>query len=239
MRWIADRLAEIPGVEAVALGGSRALGTERPDSDWDFALYYRGSIDPADVGSLGFEGEVTAPGAWAYPMNGGAWLTVHGQRVDLLYRNLDDVARWTRAAERGEWELFRMPGYLVGFPSYVLAAELALGITLSGSWRRPDYPEALRALAPTRWRWEAEFALTHAAAHAGRDDVAACVGKLAFAVLAEAHARAAESGTWVINEKGLARRTGLESAEAQLRPGLGTADLHQLVDAIGAAVDIR
>jgi predicted nucleotidyltransferase len=30
---------------AVALGGSRAAGTQRPDSDWDFSLYYRdGSI---------------------------------------------------------------------------------------------------------------------------------------------------------------------------------------------------
>ena len=34
-------LAALPGVRAAALGGSRASGTARPDSDWDFAVYYR------------------------------------------------------------------------------------------------------------------------------------------------------------------------------------------------------
>jgi len=57
-----DRLAEIPGVLAVALGGSRARGAERPDSDWDLALYYRGTMDPGDVRALGYEGTVVAPG---------------------------------------------------------------------------------------------------------------------------------------------------------------------------------
>lgn len=37
----ADRLAALPTVRAVTLGGSRAQGTERPDSDWDLAIYYR------------------------------------------------------------------------------------------------------------------------------------------------------------------------------------------------------
>ena len=31
--YVADRLAGLPTVEAVALGGSRAAGTHRPDSD--------------------------------------------------------------------------------------------------------------------------------------------------------------------------------------------------------------
>jgi predicted nucleotidyltransferase len=38
----AEALAGLPGVRAVALGGSRAAGMARPDSDWDFAVYYRG-----------------------------------------------------------------------------------------------------------------------------------------------------------------------------------------------------
>ena len=50
----ARRLAELPGVLAVSLGGSRAAGTARPDSDWDFAVYYRGSgFDPESLRSLG------------------------------------------------------------------------------------------------------------------------------------------------------------------------------------------
>ena len=38
---IAHRLQEADGVVAVALGGSGARGTHRPDSDVDLGLYYR------------------------------------------------------------------------------------------------------------------------------------------------------------------------------------------------------
>lgn len=61
MEWLAERLSRIPGVVAVTLGGSRAQGTHRPDSDWDFGLYYEGAIDPDDVRSLGYEGTVGGP----------------------------------------------------------------------------------------------------------------------------------------------------------------------------------
>jgi predicted nucleotidyltransferase len=55
----ADRLAALPTVRAVALGGSRAEGTHRPDRDWDLAVYYRGPFDPDDLRALGWPGEVS------------------------------------------------------------------------------------------------------------------------------------------------------------------------------------
>ena len=61
MEWLAELLSRIPGVVAVTLGGSRAHGTHRPKSDWDFGLYYEGTIDPDDVRALGYEGTVVAP----------------------------------------------------------------------------------------------------------------------------------------------------------------------------------
>ncbi len=60
----ADGLASLPGVRAVTLGGSRAQGTHRPDSDWDLGVYYRGAFDPADLRALGWEGEVSEIGGW-------------------------------------------------------------------------------------------------------------------------------------------------------------------------------
>lgn len=43
----------ITGAEAVGLGGSRARGDHRADSDWDFAVYYRGILalgqEPLDL----------------------------------------------------------------------------------------------------------------------------------------------------------------------------------------------
>lgn len=53
---VADRLAALPAVRAVALGGSRAEGTHGPDSDWDLAVYYRGGFDPDDLRAVGWPG---------------------------------------------------------------------------------------------------------------------------------------------------------------------------------------
>src|ERR1700722_1268254 len=50
--YVAERLSSVPGVTAVALGGSRAAGTQRPDSDWDFSLYYRGLFEAEDLRAL-------------------------------------------------------------------------------------------------------------------------------------------------------------------------------------------
>jgi predicted nucleotidyltransferase len=142
VEWLAERLASVEGVVAVALGGSRAQGENRPDSDWDFGLYYRGTIDPEAIRELGYPGTIVAPGEWAYPMNRGAWLTVDGQKVDLHYRDLDDVERCLEETEAGRWELFRMPGYLCGMPSYVLVAELALCRVFDGDAPTAGLPRA-------------------------------------------------------------------------------------------------
>src|SRR5438876_5447112 len=170
MEELAGRLSEIPGVVAVALGGSRARGTNRPDSDWDFALYYRDTIDPEDVRALGYDGTVVAPGEWAYPMNGGAWLTIDEQKVDILYRDLGAVERWTSEAVAGRFDLFRVPGYLCGMPSYSLMGEAASGRVLAGTLDQPSFPDALRETGPERWMWEAGFALEHARTDAARSD---------------------------------------------------------------------
>src|ERR1700751_5554543 len=74
MQRLVEQLVHIPGVMAVTLGGSRARGEGRPDSDWDFGVYYRGSINSADVRALGYNGYVAEPGEWGRLVNGGGWL---------------------------------------------------------------------------------------------------------------------------------------------------------------------
>jgi hypothetical protein len=81
---IAEQLAELPTVDAVSLGGSRATGAATQDSDWDFAIYYRGRFSPDDLRALGCQGEVSDVGGWGGGVfNGGAWLTIDGRRVDI------------------------------------------------------------------------------------------------------------------------------------------------------------
>lgn len=71
--WLTGQLAGLSGVDAVTLGGWRATGTERPDSDWDFALYHRGGFDPGALRAKGFDGWAGGIGSWGGGvMNGGA-----------------------------------------------------------------------------------------------------------------------------------------------------------------------
>jgi predicted nucleotidyltransferase len=60
VEYLAERLAAVPGVVAVTLGGSRAVSAAVAGSDWDFGLYYRGGLDPADISALGWPGRVFA-----------------------------------------------------------------------------------------------------------------------------------------------------------------------------------
>jgi hypothetical protein len=235
MEWLAERLSRIPGVVAVTLGGSRAQGTHRPDSDWDFGLYYEGAIDPDDVRSLGYEGTVVAPGDWAYPMNGGAWLRIDDQDVDLLYRDRADVLRWTAEADEGRWELFRVPGYLCGMASYVLVGEAAIGRVLAGTLDQPPFPPLLGRDGPEKWMWEARFSLQHAASHADAGDIAACIGKCSSAVVAVAQARLLGRREWALNEKGIVARAGLADVEALL---LRRTDVTRLVNEVRHALDL-
>jgi hypothetical protein len=214
---LAARLAAIPGVVAVTLGGSRATGTAAEDSDWDFGLYYRGGIDPADIAALGWPGRVFAPGQWGPIVNGGAWLTIAGTNVDLIYRDLDEVLYWTAAAADGRFEIHREVGYVAGIATYVLAGELAVGKVLAGELPRPAFPDRLRETAPAAWFRLAAGALHFAAVHAGQGDRAACLANLGQAVLAAAQGRLAAAGIWVLNEKRLVEQAGPRPARITFR----------------------
>ena len=236
MEHLAARLAAIPGVVAVTLGGSRATNTAVAGSDWDFGLYYRGRLDPADILALGWPGRVFAPGQWGRIVNGGAWLTIDGTKVDLIYRDLDEVSRWTAAAEDGEFEIHREVGYVAGIATYVLAGELALGRVLAGDLPRPGFPPKLRQTAPRAWYRLAAGALHFADAHAERQDRVACLANLCQAVLATAQGHLAAAGEWVLNEKRITERAGLRAIRDRLGPP--ERDLGAVVSDVRACLEL-
>ncbi|MEI8411703.1 MULTISPECIES: nucleotidyltransferase domain-containing protein [unclassified Kribbella] len=215
---ITDQLAGLPAVEAVALGGSRASGTHRPDSDWDFAIYYRGPFAPDSLRALGWPGEVSEIGGWGGGVfNGGGWLEVDGRRVDVHYRDLDDVEHHLAEAQEGRFHIERLLFHLAGIPSYIVVAELAGNRVLHGSLPRPDYPEKLKQAAHGRWWGEAELTLDYArTAYAERGLLAETVGAVATATCMAAHAVLAGRGEWVTNEKRLVDRAGLRGIDAVL-----------------------
>ncbi|MCX4761196.1 nucleotidyltransferase domain-containing protein [Streptomyces sp. NBC_01275] len=216
LRTTADRLAALPGVRAVALGGSRAQGHHRPDSDWDLAVYYRGSFDPDDLRAVGWEGEASEIGGWGGGVfNGGAWLTIDGRRVDVHYRDLDVVEHELAEAEQGRFRVEPLMFHLAGIPSYLVVAELAVNQVLHGPLPRPaGYPEKLREAACERWYGTARATLAYAVAgHAPHGRRTEAAGALAVAAAQTGHAVLAARGEWVTNEKRLLERAGLRRVD--------------------------
>jgi predicted nucleotidyltransferase len=212
---VTEHLAALPTVQAVALGGSRATGTHRPDSDWDLAIYYRGPFSPDNLRALGWTGEVSEIGGWGGGVfNGGAWLEYDGRRVDVHYRDLDDVEHHLAEAQQGRFHIERLLFHLAGIPSYIVVAELAINQVIRGSLPRPSYPEKLKETARRRWWNEAQLTLGYArtafAEHGLRTETA---GAVATATCMAAHAVLAARGEWVTNEKKLVDRAGLRGVD--------------------------
>lgn len=234
-------LAGLPGVLAVALGGSRARDLHRPDSDWDFALYYRGRFDPGTVRAKGWEGQVFDIGAWGGGvMNGGAWLTVDGRRVDVMYRDLDDVEHWTAEAAAGRFVKQQLLFYTAGIPTYVLAAELACNRVLRGTLPVPAYPEPLSVEATRRWHDDAMASLDYGLrALRQREDVAVVLANALRALFEEGNSRMAAARRWVLNEKGLLEDAGLLDELDLLRGAGSSAALDRAVGEIAARIGAR
>lgn len=210
IKEMADRLSQVPGVVGVLLGGSRARGEHRPDSDWDLGVYYRGELDLTALRTLaGPEVDVAGPGDWGPWVNGGSWLRVDGLQVDWILRDLDRVEQVWADCLDGRYEVGIQAGHPLGFWSPCYPGEVALGQILTDPTgelttlqrRTATYPEPLRD-ALTAGAWEAGFLLDAAAKGAARADalyVSLCLSR-ALGVLVQA--MYAHDRRWCLNEKG-------------------------------------
>lgn len=241
---VGRRLADLPGVEAVTLGGSRAEGTNRPDSDWDFSLYYRGyyrgGFDPQALRDIGWPGEVSEIAGWsALPggvFNGGAWLRIDGRQSDVHYRDLRVIDRVIASAQEGRFEIEHLWFHLAGLPSYLVLAELATKRMLAGELPDVTYPAALREKAPQVWWEQAEAEFDYARRyHASAGRLTQCIGLTARAASCAAHAVLAARAIWITNEKQLFIRAQLGEVDDILAAAIPDPDvLRDVVDRVRA-----
>jgi hypothetical protein len=220
LRELATPLLSVSGIVAVVLGGSRARGTHRPDSDIDLGLYYRGTLDVDALRALaarqaGGPVEVTAPGAWGPGVNGGSWLHLQGHRVDWIYRDLDRVQRVWDDCRRGRYEVGIQAGHPLGFYSHAYAGEAALCRVLVDPGREVTelqartrrYPAALGD-ALVEGLWEAGFAAQGARQGAAGADPAYVAGCVFRALGVACHALHGHARRWLIHEKAMVASTG-------------------------------
>ena len=234
---VTDACRKMPNALAVSLGGSRSRGDHRPDSDWDFAVYYRGEVDVAYFEHLGWSGHVYRPFEWGEVMYGGAVFDLDGRHFDVHYRNLDVVEHWSNEALQGRFEVYLLGFHLAGIPTHMLTGELATSQTLWGQLPRPGFPHALRESAPPMWIGRAKRELDYAAYWASSENPISCAGALAKAILQAAHARLAHRGVWALNEKRMVEWAELRALYGLFsRLGSSRRDLETAIDEVRAAV---
>jgi hypothetical protein len=225
LRRLVVALAPVPGIEAIALGGSRARGTATAGSDYDIGLYYRGRR-PIDIAALsrvvaslddrGARAEVTPLGGWGPWIDGGGWLLIGGVDVDLLYRDLERVTAAVDDAHAGKVEPHYQPGHPHAFLPTIHVGEVAYARTLhdpAGSLaalqaRTTPYPSALAMALRKRFEWEAAFALANAHKCLGRGDVSYLAGCVFRAVACLCQTLFAMNGVYLLNEKGAVAAVG-------------------------------
>jgi hypothetical protein len=213
-------LGGVPGIRAIVLGGSRARGEATAQSDYDIGLYYEAD-HPIDIGRLAkaamllpgaASSSVTAIGEWGPWINGGAWLTIDGKRVDLLYRELGKVRGVIEACHAGHIERVYQPGHPHAFVSAIYMGEVALARVLwdPESVLAPlkrqcnPYPPALAEALIRTFLWEAKFAVENALHGRGKDDPAYVAGCAFRSVACLCQSLFALNGVYLLNEKGAA-----------------------------------
>ena len=244
LQTLADRLVRVPGVRAVALGGSRARGTAGPDSDTDLGLYLNSDTDLDELRALAHQvggptAQLTERGQWGPVVDGGGWLSIQDSPVDWLYRDVSRVADAVADARAGRITWTHQTGHPLGVPNVAYAAEVALGVPLAD----PDelladaraaldpYPAALTEAFIAELA-EADFLLGALPKPAAREDVGFVAGTLHRVLGLCAHAVCARAARWVTNDKGLI-------AEAARQPG-APPDFRQRADDVltGLAPDL-
>jgi hypothetical protein len=256
---LSTRLGSIRGVRAVVLGGSYARGRARPGSDIDLGILYS-EASPFSIGNVREFAEAVNDDAgpvvsdfyeWGPWVNGGAWLTVGGQRIDLLYRSLEHLERVIAEAESGHYELDYAQQPPFGFFSGTYLGEIAVCVPLFdpearlGPLKRrvAEYPEAMRRALVQDYLWAAEFGLAaFARKFAARSDVYGTAACLTRAVNQLILVLFAVNRRYLVNDKtALAEVAEFESAPREFGPrvqkalaGLGAsaAELDAAVEAV-------
>src|SRR5699024_8145579 len=215
---VSKELTGLPGVVGVVLGGSRARGTHRPDSDIDIGIYYDASkgFNTKDVeqsaAQLNDEKQdrlITALGEWGEWINGGGWLVVDGHHVDLLFRDIKQVHKVIDDCLSGLVSIHYQTGHPHGYLNVMYMRELAICRTLPRREGRlaplkpktTPYPAILKAALIQYFSFEASFSLMFMEDNANKDDLSYVMGHCFRSISCLNQVLFAKNEMYCINEK--------------------------------------
>lgn len=215
---ITNELKVIPGIVGVVLGGSRARGTNYPNSDIDIGIYYdeAAGFDVKQLNKVAtkFDDEhrenlIFGLGEWGEWVNGGAWLVVKGYHVDFIFRDIHRVSRVIDECLEGKVSSHYHAGHPHAYLNVMYMGEIAVckvlyerGYQISNlkAKTRP-YPEKLKQALIGYFLFEASFSLTHAKDNVEKDDLSYVTGHCYRAISCLNQVLFAINEEYCINEK--------------------------------------
>lgn len=222
MDKIVTVLSKVPGVSAIALGGSQSRQEVDENSDYDIGVYYTGKALDLKVLSDSLkqlddkhrENLLNPPGEWGPWINGGSWLTIDGTPVDILLRDIDRVEAVLLDCLSGKITIDYQCGHPFGFVNMIYAAEthycrplwqddyLALDKLKALLHSKGEYAPVMREAVVRRFLWEAWFSLECSRKAAFKGDINYAVGSIFRTVCSWVEVLYALNNTYLMNEKG-------------------------------------
>jgi hypothetical protein len=207
---VVSTLSQIRGVAAIALGGSRSIGTANERSDYDIVIFERalGDIDePALRRALEQLTETPLKMTVKLAL---AETTIGGNKVEFFFRVINGIAKEIEAARNGQFRRWPNALHAAGYLSTAIISYATYALPIwdpEGHLRRlvesaHPYPDALRNKMISTFKMEAALSLMHAAKVRAPDELPYVSGLYSRAVFAWTIILFAANGRYPIIDKG-------------------------------------
>src|SRR5699024_4645697 len=215
---IVEEIRGLPGVVGVVLGGSRAKGNHRPDSDIDIGIYYDETqgfnTDNIEKAALKINDEkkddlITSLGDWGEWINGGGWLLVNGYHVDLIFRDIKKVNEVIKDCLSGKVTIHYQTGHPHGFLNVMYMVKLNIckiladpqNILIELKNKTFPYPPKVKQSITQFFAFEASFSFMFIEDNINKNDISYIMGHLFRCISCLNQVIFAKNEIYCINEK--------------------------------------
>lgn len=219
---VCQAFSELHFIHGLVLGGSRATNTATSQSDIDIGIYYdsnqfnyeivneiASSLDDEHRTNLiGHEGD------WGRWVNFGAWLTMEGIAVDLIFRDVHRVEEILKETASGIYSSNYQVGHPHAYFSHMYQGELASSLLIYArdkefqllKTKAEQYPQKLQEVIIQQHLFEAGFSLMLANKAFDTQDMYYITGHIFRSISALNQVLFAKNAVFFLNEKKALKR---------------------------------